>query len=179
MALAIVLVLALAGFVLGRRRGRAAPYLPVPVLRWGIGLLALMFALIPLSGLLGIDALGWMGGLSLMFLLPTLAPFLIGYGIGWAIAARRLPLPAPWRHADIGTEGVQAPPLLDAQRIDALLVVAGVGAGFMIVIGAGYFLNDRSGPALLGQLLWPGLALMAAIIAVAVRRRSARRHAAS
>jgi hypothetical protein len=165
--------------------------------RWALGALAV--ALLPVAGLalsqlLRSDALGWMAGLSLMVFLPLGAPFALGAALGWAIGwlagrtrmgkaatpgdARALaskPTPRPSRlpddrqeHADSTVSMASLSPR-SPDSLGAQLAVVGVGAGFVLMIAAGFRISGGPAPAGLDHALWPAAAVLAAVIAWFVR----------
>jgi hypothetical protein len=192
--LAILAAMAVPGLVTGWwlvRQPRARQ------VRWA--LLALALALVPLAGLLvsqvlRSDALGWMAGLSLMVLLPLGVPFVVGALSGWTIgrlmgrkppteapkpddmqASAATPTVTPTRAPDdrqahftpsrsLSNLGVRNP-----DSLGALLAVVGVGAGFVVVLGAGFRLSGDTAPAGLDHALWPAVAVLVAVVAWFVR----------
>jgi len=131
--------------------------------RWALAGVAGVLLMLPLSALLGSDTLGWMAGLSLLFLLPVLLLFGVGAVLGHWLAtgskdeARVTPAAtrATWR------------PALEflRQRSDLLLVVAGVGAGFAVVIGTGFRISGDRAPEAVAIAYVPAIAILAGVLA--------------
>jgi hypothetical protein len=77
--------------------------------------------------------------------------------------------------------GAATPPLATtlpgfiAERAGALLIVAGVGAGFVIVIGAGFKISGQPAPAEIAALFYPAIVAFPIIVAVAIRVIAAQR----
>lgn len=150
----------------------------------GLAALPLMvLALFPIAQVLGSDALGWIAGLSLMLLAVLALPLAAGLAIGW-FWARRRGRPSP--PVDAGpvpsASRMPAPPpppidLLEeaawaerrVARRGMLTAVAGVGAGFWVVIGAGFRLHDQPAPPPLDAGLWPAVVVLVVTLSLGVR----------
>ena len=122
--------------------------------RWVLSGLGGVLLMLPLSALLGSNTLAWMAGLSLMFLLPVLLIFCIGVVLGHWLATKDMADFAPataWSTLRTGFEALR-------QRADLLLIVAGVGAGFAVVIGTGFRLNGDATPVAVSIAYVPAIA---------------------
>lgn len=169
--------LAIGGFVGGRwLRGQAAG-IRRRVLWVFCGLPLAAFGLIPLGGLLGSDTLGWLGGLSLMFMIPLALPLLVGATLGWCLGRRHpagsaeLPLTSRARSpasrpsaaetvARPAAPAARTPP--DARRA-LLLVMLAVGCCFWVLIALGFRLHGQAAPAPLETGLVPAGVLLVAL----------------
>lgn len=167
------------GWRLGRTPGRRGWHLAA-----GLGALPLaVLALFPIAQVLGSDALGWIAGLSLMVLAVLALPLAAGLAIGW-FWARRHGRPSPPVQAGPAQTASRMPapppPPIDpveaaaraerrAARRGLLTAVAGVGAGFWVVIGAGFRLHDQPAPPPLDAGFWPAVVVLVVTLALGVR----------
>jgi hypothetical protein len=104
--------------------------------------------------------------------LMLLTFFPIGTAIGavslWVLFGRKTTAaqlaPAP------GEAPVPSPPAYrpPSAVLGLLLAMAGVGAGFVVAIGAGFRLNHQAAPAVIGAGFFPALLVLAAAIAMGV-----------
>ena len=163
-------------------------------LRRALGVLALMFGipvvLFVCANVLDSDTLGWIAGLSFLLLLALAVPVCIGLGVGWLLARSRragvAPMTEPQHRADAAHPALSARPtelrdqpprahgILPAQR-GVLLAMAGVAAGFWVVLGLGFRLNRQEAPAALDQGLVPAAAVLLIISGMGVRQAWRRR----
>jgi hypothetical protein len=140
--------------------------------RWLLLALVGIFLLLPLSALLHSDTLGWIFGLSLIFILPLLVVFGIGVLLGNLLVAKdegkgnekvssATPPNSPNLKVDI--EALQ-------RRANALLIVVGVGAGFAVLIGSGFKISGDPTPAAVSIAYGPSIAVLLAVIGILVWR---------
>lgn len=143
----------------------------------------IVLALFPIAQVLGSDALGWIAGLSLMLLAVVALPLAAGLAIGWFWARRRGRPSAPAQAGPAPSASrIPAPPpppfdpleaAARAERRSArrgeLTAVAGVGAGFWVVIGAGFHLHGQPAPPPLDAGFWPAVVVLVLTLALGVR----------
>ena len=120
--------------------------------RWVLLALVSVFLMLPLSALLRSITLGWLFGLSLMFLLPVFLLFSIGAVLGHWLSEKdtKNDIESGKVEASIApvAAGTSLRTSIDAfrQHADGLLIVAGVGAGFAVVIGTGFKISGDPTP---------------------------------
>lgn len=173
--LVVLCIGAALGALIFRRRGGLLR------LAWMAGaLVAVPFVLLGLANVFRSDALGWMGGLSMIALLVAAVPLGIGLAIGAAWSAWRRPPEPPQPVRPIprepGSSGQPLSPAVDARaaiefaRKGALLVaMGGVLAGFWVVITVGFHLNGQAAPPILDQGLVPAVVVLVISLVLTVR----------
>ncbi len=110
-------------------------------------LIAVPIGLIFLAGLVQSDTLGWIGGLSMIFVFALGLPLILGFLLGAVLAGPSLKADVP---------KIQKPdkkPLLalSPDQLGGLILVAIVGVGFGVVIMVGFTVHDSSGQLVLSK----------------------------
>lgn len=122
----------------------------------------------------------WARGLLIVLSVVELLAVPIGTVIGafglWVLFGRETgQLLSTARASDGSPPLASAVPGFIAERAAALLVVAGVGAAFIIVIGAGFRISGDPAPAGITALFYPAVIALPVIVVVAVRLIAAQR----
>lgn len=167
-----------AGVWVGRRGGGRLRRLGVLAL----AVVALPFLGLWLAGVLHSDVLGWMAGLTLMVGAIGAPPVLAGALLGWLLARRRRRIgpdsaPAPIAAIAPAPSAAPAPTppaAAPAAHRGVLRVMAGVAAGFIVVLGLGFRLHGQVAPGVLDWGLWPAAAVLLALTLPAGRWVAAR-----
>jgi len=139
--------------------------------RWALLGIAGVFLMFPLSALVASDTLGWIAGLSLIFLMPLMLLFGIGMGLGhWFPAQAEVeievaPLATPDARLVLqsGLEWL-------SQQADSLLIMAGVAASFAVVIGTGFLISGDPTPAVVSVAYVPGIAVLLVVLGIFGKR---------
>lgn len=152
----------------------------------GVAVLCAPVVLILISNVLGSDALGWIGGLSLMVMVMSAPPLALGAMGGWLFAghhgerdkttvveeaALHIPTQQSIEPAGVCASTLFAPSVRSrwSQQGGLLVAVAGVASAFWVVMAAGFRLNDQRVPAELNAGLAPALLILVTALALGVR----------
>lgn len=141
-----------------------------------LALPALAVGAIFVSGLLGSDTLGWLGGLSLMVMAFLAVPVGIALTIGWwfgRFTGRRPDEPAAPPPAvvpdSLRAEAIARLAARWQRQRGVLLTMAGVLAGFWVVIGLGFRLNGQAAPAIIDTGLVPAALVLLVVLALGLK----------
>jgi MFS family permease len=120
-------------------------------------------------------SLAMIAGLSLMMLVAAAVPVALGFVVGTILAGRSrgVAQPAPSQPIQPIQLVVGNPPLapaaVSAQRRGLLIAIAGVGAGFWVMLALGFRLHDQPIPEELETGLLPAAVVFIAAVALGVR----------
>jgi len=118
------------------------------------------------------DTLAMLAGLSLMALLAVAVPVGIGVLVGGRLGRSRRPASeytTPIEYIKDTPAPPQPEPVLSAQHRGLLLIAAGVGSGFWVMLAVGFKLHDQPVPVELDQGLLPAAVVLIATVSLAVR----------
>jgi hypothetical protein len=166
------------GWLVGRRQTRPSKRMLALV---GAFLILSPAFLFMLASFLESDALGWIAGLSVMIALVSAAPIALGAAVGWTWA-RRSHRPALLADRDLTTQGeslhnsvptaldVPPPPIhASGKQRGVLLAMAGVPAGFWVMLAVGFRINDQPAPSGLDSGLMLASLVLVTTLIVGVR----------
>jgi len=152
----------------------------------GVAVLCAPVLLILISDMLGSNALGWFGGLSLMITVMSAPLLALAATGGWLLARRSakhgessvvsepdLPLstaqPTSLSSKSASTSTVSPVTGRWREQRGLLVVMAGVASAFWVVITIGFRLNDQNVPAELDAGLIPALLVLITTLTLGVR----------
>jgi len=141
-------------------------------------LLGAPIALFAIANVIGSDTLAFLAGLSLMAIFSLASPIALCVLLWWLIWGRRRgkPVTAAPSPRPIAVATASPAPTRDEtlqwlnRRRGVLLMAAGILAGFWVILGVGFWLDDRYEAPAIVTVIFP-LALIVFIVALAAAAR--------
>jgi hypothetical protein len=152
----------------------------------GVVLICVPVLLVLISNVLKSEALGWIGGLSLMVMILSTPLFAVGAMIGWLISSRHVPSekstvaneqnvqvpksrPISARTISVRSASALPVPARKSKQFALLITIAGVASAFWILVAFGFRLNSQRVPAELDAGIGPAVFVLLTALAFGVR----------